>query len=131
MTLSVDNPGGPPKDEPVSRITWLTRGHGGTLHSGYADRENLVTVLCPTCRQLQVFRASMYRSPSHVRGASMYRIPGLDYRFSHKDGIAIMVKEGVIVGRLLWATPACPCIDLVSVKLEMPVLPAPNPRPYS
>ena len=37
-----------------------------------------------------------------------YRIPGLEYPFTRKDGVGILVDSQMkIVGRIVWATPVC------------------------
>lgn len=84
------------------------KAHGGTLHLG--PRGALVGITCPSCLGSFLFRAALYvRPPSEVRGSVAYRIRGLKFRSTLEDGIAILVKEGKVIGRMVWAVPACPC----------------------
>jgi len=129
MTLSLTGPGGS-AGEPFSRMAWVN-SHGGTIHVGYAGGQCLLSVSCTACHRTFVFRAGLFESPSNVRGAIAYRIPGLEYQFSHRNGIGIVMKDGRVVGRMAWATPACKCLEFGKVKIKMPALPDPRPRPYS
>ncbi|KAL9083245.1 MAG: hypothetical protein Q9165_008598 [Trypethelium subeluteriae] len=117
-----------PSNGTVSRIEWLD-SHGGTIHFGHGSQNCLVSVTCPACRKTFIFRAGLYEPASSLHGSTVYRIPGLQYYFTYADGVCILVKEGRIVGRMMWSTPACACQEMEKVKIQMPALPQANPRP--
>lgn len=113
----------------VSKIVWVNT-HGGTVHVGYAGGNCLLAVPCMACHRTFMFRAGLFEPPCSVRGAIAYRIPGLKYQFTHKNGVGIVMKDGRVVGRMAWATPACECLEVEKVHIKMPALPDPSPRPY-
>lgn len=93
------------------------RAHGGTIHLG--RRGALVGITCPSCLRSFLFRAALFVSRSEALGAVAYRVPGLKFRSTLKDGIAILVKEGKVIGRMVWAVPACPCHTAEEVKIQL------------
>ncbi|KAL1647107.1 hypothetical protein SLS58_002878 [Diplodia intermedia] len=97
------------------------RAHGGTLHLG--PRGALVGATCPVCLKSSLFRAALYVRPAEAYGAVAYRIPGLKYTCTMKGGIAIIVKNGSVVGRMVWAVPACPCRTEEEVEIHLNPLP--------
>lgn len=50
-------------------------------------------------------------------------------RLQCRGGVGALVRDGVIVGRMIWAVPSCPCSMLASVRLKMPRLPKRRPLP--
>lgn len=57
--------------------------------------------------------------PSFILDATLYRIPGLQYEWSLKDGVGIIVKDERILGRMgLWKTHACSCRTLKQIELD-------------
>ena len=127
MTLSLKDSGGG-KSEPFSRLAYLN-AHGATIHAAYAGGNRLISVSCTACHQIFIFRAALFEPPLDVVGSTAYRIPSLRYQYSHPNGMGIFVKDGRIVGRLAWATPACECWEVEMVKLKIPALPCRRPRP--
>ncbi|KAL0253428.1 hypothetical protein SLS55_010407 [Diplodia seriata] len=97
------------------------RAHGGTLHLG--PRGALVGATCPVCLKSFLFRAALYGRPADAYGAVAYRIPGLKYTCTMKGGIAIIVKNGSVVGRMVWAVRACPCRTEEEVEIHLNPLP--------
>lgn len=92
----------------VSALTFLQM-HGGTIHLGWFG--GFIGATCEACHETFLYRAAFYKPPAQVRNAVAYRIPGLSYEFTSRDGVGILVNDdGVIVGRLNWATPACDCL---------------------
>ena len=75
-----------------------------------------------------VFRAGFFELPRNFKDYVVYRIPGLEFQHSYANGMGIVMKGDLVVGRMTWATPACGC--LVFEKVRMPVLAGPTPRPY-
>jgi hypothetical protein len=92
--------------------------HGGGIHS-YSPA-SLIAARCPGCHESFVYQVGLHRPPTEVHGSTAYRITGVHWDFAKPDGAGILVKEGVIVGRLLWATRACQCrvVEMVDVRLE-------------
>lgn len=88
---------------------------GGTVHGDMRYQGWLIAAQCPTCRRNFVYRAAIYNQRSEAFGAIAYRIPGLRYSkyTTSPEGVGILVKEGRIVGRLLWATPAYACPPVI------------------
>lgn len=43
-----------------------------------------------------------------------------DYAFSLKNGVRIIVQDGKIIGRVVWARPACDCHVVEDSELEYP-----------
>lgn len=98
----------PARPEATPALTFL-RLHGGTIHLGWFG--GLVGVTCRQCNESFLYRAAFYKPAAEIRGCVAYRIPGLDYPFSWRDGVGILVDGETkrIVGRMVWATPACAC----------------------
>lgn len=103
---------------------------GNVLHLTW--RRFFVWVECAACHARSVTDAGLYiknGDGEQICGATMYRFPGLGYSGTHRDGICLLVDNtGRIVGRAVWATPACACEELGTVRLRMPALPKPRPR---
>lgn len=102
--------------------------HGGTLHGAVTRLNCLIGVTCLTCHETNVFRVASFVNLVELRHAKAYRITGLKYDMTDRDGVALLERDGRVVGRMIWATPACPCRSTEMVKLRMPDLP---PRPSS
>jgi len=108
----------------ISALTFLQM-HGGTVHLGWSG--GFIGVTCEVCHETFLYRAALYKpSLSKIRGAVAYRVPGLSYWFASRDGVGLLVADGgLIVGRLIWGTPACDCVPtggdgMVVVRVEMP-----------
>lgn len=128
MTLSLIDPG-KRGGEPISKMAFVN-AHGGTIHVGYAGLNCLISASCPGCHKDFIYRAGLFEDPDDVKGCIAYRIPGLSYNFN-ANGMGIILKDGRVVGRMVWATPACRCSQLEKVKIQMSPLPEPMPRPFS
>lgn len=105
------------------------RARGGTIHGG--DTGAIIGVACQRCRETFLFRAALSKRPSGVLSALAYRIPGLDYGYSLKDGVGVIVQDEVIIGRMVWARPACECREIEDVELEYPDWEMPDPNKFS
>ncbi|KAF9694277.1 hypothetical protein EKO04_007917 [Ascochyta lentis] len=99
---------------------------GGAIH-GYSSG-SLVAARCPGCHESFVYQVGLHRPPSEVRGATAYRIAGVHWGQARRDGAGILVKNGVIVGRLLWASRACECRVVERVHVRLVDLPMRLPR---
>ncbi|KAJ4296474.1 hypothetical protein N0V90_006519 [Kalmusia sp. IMI 367209] len=100
--------------------------HGGGIH-GYSSA-SLIAARCPGCHESSVYQVGLHRPPTQVRGSTAYRITGVHYEFAKPDGAGILVKNGVIVGRLLWATRACECRIAETINVRLENLPMRIPR---
>ncbi|KAI5920267.1 hypothetical protein F4810DRAFT_723589 [Camillea tinctor] len=103
--------------------------HGRRIHLGGAAA--VVAAECPRCCRWFLLRVGMLRPLGEVLGATAYRVPGLQYRFSHEGGMGVLLNGRAIVARFVWGTPTCECAKLeeVPVQLELP-LPQPNECKY-
>ncbi|WYZ39670.1 hypothetical protein EsH8_IV_000011 [Colletotrichum jinshuiense] len=102
---------------------------GNVLHLTW--RRYFVWVKCAACGARSVTDAGLFinNDQEKVHDAAMYRFPGLGYQGTNPGGICLLVdRKGKIVGRAIWATPACACEELETVRLQMPALPKPRPR---
>lgn len=150
LTLSKVSPGQPwPEDSPYDlfgildalgittrwpgrpQSRWDYQGtRGNVLHLAW--RRFFIWVQCAACGTRSVTNAGLFIENDHLRqvqGVTMYRFPRLGYAETHPNGICLLVdKRGTIVGRAIWATPACACEERETVRLRMPVLPKPRPR---
>ncbi|KAK8092426.1 uncharacterized protein PG998_014911 [Apiospora kogelbergensis] len=95
--------------------------HGGTMHfSGY---EGFIAAACPVCLKTFTYRVAMFKRPTEMLGAVAYRIPGLRYIWTRVDGAGIIVKDRKVIGRLIYASPACICRPKEMVEVTIGNLP--------
>ncbi|RBA20724.1 hypothetical protein FPRO05_08171 [Fusarium proliferatum] len=90
----------------------------GTIHCRPYDYT--VGIACTGCNRMFAHKVGSFVLPTELRNARAYRIPGLKYLCSEKDGLAILIQGDRIVGRMIWATPACSCRKTEAVTLRMP-----------
>lgn len=88
----------------------------------------VISIHCDTCGQTSAFRIGSFVRKQQLLGTKAFRIPGLKYDMSLPNGMALLEKDGRIIGRMLWATPACPCHVTHDVKLWLPDYIAPQPN---
>ncbi|MBE3043244.1 hypothetical protein IMZ48_11875, partial [Candidatus Bathyarchaeota archaeon] len=120
----------PPAKHSMTHVSPLSfmHGHGGSLHFGSAG--GVVSVRCPACDQIFLIRIGLLRKEAHFRGARAYRIPGLGYRFTLPGGTGFIVKDGRVIGRILWGVPTCDCEKVEEAEIVLQPLPLPHPNPY-
>ncbi|KAI1637509.1 hypothetical protein F4809DRAFT_661000 [Biscogniauxia mediterranea] len=104
--------------------------HGRRIHLGDGAAA-LVAAECRRCGRGFPLRVGMVRPLAEALGSTAYRVPGLQYRFSHEGGMGVLLKGRTIVARFVWGTPTCECpkLEEVPVQLELP-LPQPNEFRY-
>ncbi|KAL2687944.1 hypothetical protein Neosp_005514 [[Neocosmospora] mangrovei] len=90
----------------------------GTMNC--APHDYTVGITCMGCYRIFSHKVASFVPPTELRFARAYRIPQLHYRISHKNGLALLVQKDKIVGRMMWATPACACTRTEAVTLRMP-----------
>lgn len=73
--------------------------------AGYA----LCLVFCENCRTASVFRLYLYPGKDTGYPLRLYRIPGLQYGNSYRNGVGLVVSNKRVVGRMLYGIPACGC----------------------
>ncbi|KAF2253855.1 hypothetical protein BU26DRAFT_561123 [Trematosphaeria pertusa] len=115
-----------PKTHDVVSPLGFIYEHGGTLHNG--NPGSIIAARCPGCHETFFYRAGLYGSPANVRGSVAYRIAGLRHDGAREDGLGILVKDGVITGRLIWASRACECRHPEMVDVSLRNLPMRMPR---
>ncbi|KAL1622575.1 hypothetical protein SLS56_008686 [Neofusicoccum ribis] len=102
------------------------RARGGSIHGGATGA--ILEIHCHRCHKGSLYRAALLKHPSKVQMATAYRIPGLSYEYTLSDGIGIIVQDGKIIGRMIWARPACECREIEEVELEYPQWEMPDPN---
>lgn len=100
--------------------------HGGTMHGN--NPASMIAAECSSCKKIFMYRVGFHRSHHAVKGAIAYRIAGYSHEMSTKDGLGILVKDGEIVGRLIWASRACECRVTGRVRISLRNLPLHHPR---
>ncbi|CVK86180.1 uncharacterized protein FMAN_06457 [Fusarium mangiferae] len=90
----------------------------GTIHCRPYDYT--VGITCTGCNRMFAHKVGSFVLPTELRNAKAYRIPGLKYLCSEKDGLAVLVQGNKVVGRMIWATPACSCRKTEAITLRMP-----------
>lgn len=134
---AADQPWKPERQEEGETITDILNlsaplenmyAHGGTIHGCHAGV--LVGASCRRCNRTFIFRAALFQRDTEIFNSVAYRIPGLGYHYTRPDGVGLLVKDGDIVGRLNWASPACDCHDSEMVDVKLGNLPLPSPRDH-
>lgn len=92
----------------------------GTSHCHPHDYT--VGITCTGCHRTFAYKVGGFVLPSEMRGARAYRIPSLQYQLIQKDAVAVLVQGHRIVGRMIWAKPACACDRTETVTVKMPEL---------
>ncbi|KAG4255594.1 hypothetical protein FPRO03_04543 [Fusarium proliferatum] len=78
--------------------------------------EGISQIRCKICGRRSVFRLVMWGEPT-PDVAQVYRIPGLLYDENVPDGIGIVVERDMIIGKMIYGTPACGCCKFEFVEL--------------
>ncbi|KAF4344561.1 hypothetical protein FBEOM_1459 [Fusarium beomiforme] len=90
----------------------------GTIHC--SPFNYTVGITCMGCHKMLAHKVGSFVLPARLRSARAYRIPGLKYTCSKDNGVAILVRDDKIVGRMVWATPACACQRTETITLGLP-----------
>ena len=101
-----------------SEVTRLTRSRHIARHRrnrGARGGEPMCEVRCPGCRRVFLLRLDL-RITARI-GHSVYRIPGLGYSESVKDGVGLVIDKGRVSGRMLYGPRVCDCQLPESVEL--------------
>lgn len=72
-------------------------------------------VRCHGCREPFPYHLQALDQVSET--AEIYRIPGLEYSYSRRNGVGIVVSTKHIVGCMAFGTPACDCNQSVDIEL--------------
>ncbi|KAK8202424.1 hypothetical protein IWZ01DRAFT_516362 [Phyllosticta capitalensis] len=91
------------------------RNHGSVIHLN--DRAGLIIVRCRGCKKESLFRAGLYRPIKEMCDIRLYRIPGLEYRQTKRDGLCVLVKDQRIIGRVVYGCHVCPCRIVEDIEL--------------
>ncbi|KAI1369393.1 hypothetical protein F5Y08DRAFT_293194 [Xylaria arbuscula] len=112
--LSVLGLGLPEKQSSLSRIKAASEEA-----QWYRNKlEGLATARCNGCSRDFLFRATVWDPPAATAAAELYRIPGLLYDDTVAEGVGLVICDGIIMGKMAYATPACECriSKLVEIK---------------
>ncbi|KAM0424889.1 hypothetical protein ACHAPT_009945 [Fusarium lateritium] len=85
----------------------LAENFGGSGTMNCAPNDYTVGITCTGCHRIFAHKVASFVPPTELRFAKAYRIPQLHYRFSHRNGLGLLVQKDKVVGRMMWATPAC------------------------
>ncbi|KAF6814172.1 hypothetical protein CSOJ01_04226 [Colletotrichum sojae] len=96
----------------------LVAARYGTMHC--APHNYVVGITCTACHETFLYRMGGFVSAAKLRRARAFRIPGLKYRMSLGNGMAFLEADGRVIGRMLWATPACECGGIEKLTIKMP-----------
>jgi hypothetical protein len=76
----------------------------------------LAAIKCSVCCERSLFRINFYLSKKLIQRRLMetellklYRIPGLCYQKTMKDGVGLLLWDRRIIGRMIYGTYACNC----------------------
>ena len=116
------------KMTPLSPPEFFT-SHGATIHSGPWGA--LLNVKCPSCRQDFLLRGVLYSENQEETSLTMWRVPGLKYSFTLEGGAGIILNNGRIVGRFLWAPETCDCPKFAEVEVVLNDIPIPRSNPFN
>jgi hypothetical protein len=101
----------------------------GSLHLGAAMA--YITTQCCICHVSYIIRIAGLKRAADILGAKAYRVPGLRYLSSTLPGGAgFLLKNGHIIGRIIWGTPTCNCDKLRETMVKLEELPMPRPNRY-
>ena len=89
---------------PFTRLTYA-----GSFSASEYYRDSIDLVECPSCEKAFVYRVYHYNGGNEMLNASVYRIQGLGYEGTLPNGVGLVVKNGRIVGKMVYGTPACEC----------------------
>lgn len=93
-------------------------GRYGTIHCyPYAY---VCTTKCDNCSKTSMLRIGSFIALDELVDVVAFRIPGLQYLNSLRDGVGILVKDRRVVGRFIWGVPTCDCRFLETVRVQMP-----------
>ncbi|KAH0538167.1 hypothetical protein FGG08_005225 [Glutinoglossum americanum] len=92
---------------PVTRLTRSRHIARRRRDQGAEGGEPICRVKCPRCSKCSLLRLDLRTTAT--LGAKIYRIAGLTYCESVKDGVGLVLQNRRIVGRMLYGAPACGC----------------------
>ncbi|CAH0050247.1 unnamed protein product [Clonostachys solani] len=96
-------------DMAAGEAGWFLREYGKAM-------EGIGQVSCKICGRRSIFRITAWEELK-PDAAQVYRIPGLLYDDTVPGGVGIVVQENRILGKTMYATPACACGRLETVEL--------------
>ncbi|CZR51267.1 uncharacterized protein PAC_01142 [Phialocephala subalpina] len=105
-------------DDPVSGVEGLSTNIGRTemIHA-FPGGKDIIGSRCPACRESFLFRAELY-SHVDITRCKLYRISGLSFEYSGKQGVGLILCGQDIAGRALFATQPCACRVEVAIELS-------------
>lgn len=92
------------RDGPFTRLLYA-----GSFSAAAYYRDSIDVVKCVKCEKAFVYRLYHYSGGKDMLHASVYRIQGLGYDGTLPNGVGLIVKNGRVVGKMVYGTPACQC----------------------
>ncbi|KAE9365596.1 hypothetical protein N431DRAFT_488713 [Stipitochalara longipes BDJ] len=83
--------------------------YAGSFSASQYYRDSIDLVECASCEKAFVYRLYHYTGGKDMLNAEVYRIQGLGYEGTLPDGVGLVVKNGRVVGKMVYGTPACQC----------------------
>jgi len=103
--LQLDRPG---KQSADSRML-ITNGEARWYLDCYRrNMECLGRIRCKFCAQRSLFRLTIWQEPK-LEAPQVYRIPGLLFDETVPDSVGIVICRGLVIGKMVYRTPACGC----------------------
>jgi hypothetical protein len=99
----------------IGGVSRLSRLSLAAAHHVKCYKQAVAIVQCSLCSQSFPFRLQLIDTP--IQTPEVYRIPGLQYAQTSKNGVGIIVSGGKIVGRMVSGAPACDCKVLKDLDL--------------
>lgn len=81
-------------------VNWYLKVHGKAM-------EVLVQVQCSCMGRRYLFRLTCWAPPTPKSVTRIYRIPGLLFDETVRDGVGIVLSDGKIIGKMSYGPPAC------------------------
>jgi hypothetical protein len=106
-------------DIDITRFSIASKNANRRKQRGLNAQEPICTVKCVFCGMRSLFRLDL-RATAAV-GARVYRISGLAYSQTVKNGVGLVIQDGRIVGRMISGTRACGCTRTEIVRILGPL----------
>ncbi|KAH7377813.1 hypothetical protein BKA66DRAFT_151133 [Pyrenochaeta sp. MPI-SDFR-AT-0127] len=85
------------------------------LHQVQGYNDCLAAVRCHGCTKSFLYRISILESVDVP--VDLYRIRALEFSSSLRNGVGLLVSKSLVVGRMIYGTPACACRITKSVEI--------------
>ncbi|KAM5361434.1 hypothetical protein ACJZ2D_013124 [Fusarium nematophilum] len=111
--LDLENPGKKAADSRLdiahAQAQWYTDKYG-------REMDGLCRIRCRSCARRSLSRLTLWDIPK-PESAQVHRIPGLLFDETIPEGVGLVICDGVLIGKMMYGTPACECHRLGRVNL--------------